>query len=273
MGWDEIPRSPRLRWVILLSWMIPVALASCAVGQEIIVGSDSPSRRLRLPDGPLGLPSVSADASYASVSGKGMISGDYQTYGAHLRLPARPQVCFLLDWQVTTRDSTRHELSGGFKFYLADPWSRSANPDGAIMRPMLRMEAGHRFFGSTGSNGYWLGRVSASLPISHFLTLSGGYSIFDVEEITEVGQAFGQMSLYFADYGWNQRFVNPDGPAGYLAVELQGGGSSVGYFGQSKFLLPLNLNTTVAVVGRGEWLDEPSQKSLSAGFELTIYPN
>ena len=247
-------------------------IATGVCGQEIVVGGDTPGRRLRLPDGMLGLPSINVGAGYASVSGKGMISGDHQSYWASLRLPARPQVCFLLDWNVSTRDSTRYELIGGFKFYLADPWSRAANPDGAIRRPVLRMDAGHRFFGSTGASGYWLGSASLALPISHFLTLSGGYRLFDVDETTEVNQAFGRINVYFADYGWNQRFINPDGPAGYLALVLQGGGSSFGYFGQGKVLLPLNIATTVAIVGRAEWLDDPSQKSLSAGFELTIYP-
>jgi hypothetical protein len=225
-----------------------------------------------LPDGLLGKPMVVVGAGYSSSSGSEKTSGDFHSYWARCRIPMQDRTCLHFSWNLRTRDSNRYEFTGGLKFYSADPLSGPVNPDGRIMRPVVIVDGGFRFYDNDTKNGYWLGDASLQLPASHHLTITGGYRFYEEEEPLELIDYYGRVNVYFASYSESSRFSNPDGPPGYLALGLTGGGSSAGHMGEARVLLPLNRSTTVAVVGWGEWFDDPSQKALSAGFELSVYP-
>ena len=232
--------------------------------------------RVYHPDGILGKPSFNAQFTYASVTGdlKRPV-GDIQRLTFGLDLVAASRLTLLSSVRVVVQDSTRYEVNGGIRLYVVNPLAerRTKNPDGPVGGVSLTVVAGARFSSSGNTTSKMVADGILTVPVSTWVTISGGYRYYEEIERFDVQKGFGSISVYPTGYSRDSAYVNPDGSVGNLAFKLSGGGSVNGIFGEIQLLMPFSGNMTVATIIRGERVPGPPyRRSAIAGFRLSYYP-
>ncbi|MCK4574273.1 MAG: hypothetical protein KAU36_07865 [candidate division Zixibacteria bacterium] len=228
------------------------------------------------PDGFLGQVAFDGSFNYASISTDPTRStDDIQRYHFGLNVVAASRLVLMTSFTAVKQDTAFYEFEGGFRFYTKDPANRAIghNPDGPIGGPVLTVMAGTRYSGSSEPKNTAIADFCLSLPISRQLTIWGGYRYYETLTETDVDQGFGCISYYTRPYVKDSAYANPDGPVGNLALKLSGGGSSEGVFGQLALIFPISGTMSLVAVGRGERVEFPYQRSITAGAAFRIYPS
>lgn len=226
------------------------------------------------PDGSVGNLSFHTMLQYASVDkDKGVPVTDIQKYDFSLNWVVVPKITFLTNYNIIKEDSFRYDISAGLKYYLNNPLSKNhrQNPDGSIGGLSVSLLGGLRYTSSATDVSKFVGDVIVTLPVSLTMSFQGGYRYFEQIEEADVQQGYLSLFFYFSPYKPDSAFVNPDGLVGNLALQVTGGGSSNGVFGQLMFIFPLNNNLSLKTSFRGERVDSPYKQSFFGGLGFSYY--
>lgn len=230
----------------------------------------------RHPDGAVGSATFHGFAQYQQVTKPdGVPSSDIQKYQAELGWVAGDYVDFRSRFLIVNEDSTRYELSAGFKFYTRNPVTSrdKKNADGVVGAPVITIGGGFRYADVAVKNTKMIADFSVLLPVSERLSFLAGYRHYEEIEEQDVVQGYGGINLYLARYNVDSAYANPDGPSGLMAFHLSGGGSSNGVFGDLTFLFPINDNLTWKIAIRGERVGEPYRRVAILGAGFSFYPS
>ncbi len=270
--WTEIFR---LRFISRIATAIAVLCWCSALGvaSNDTTGLISPTAVCH-PDGRLGQFSLNGQFSYASVSAdNGTALKDIQQYVAGIGLVPHDHLSLSTSFEARQQDSTIYELWSDLKIYLKNPLTAvAANADGPTGIPVLHLTGGARYSASPDAATRGLAKAAMIFPVSTILTLTGGYHFYEAIEASDITRTFGSVTLYTNRYPAGKQYLNPDGPPGFLAIKLSGGGSSRGYFGKAEFILPLQQVTTLKLLLGAEQNDLLSHKSLQVGIGVAVYP-
>jgi hypothetical protein len=247
-----------------------------AVGatSEPTTGPSGSTAPLNHPDGLIGRFSLHGRFSYASVSvDDDAVVNDVLRYSVGLGWVLHRRFSLHSDFEARRQDSTRFELSGGIRLYSKDPLAAPvANADGPVGGPVLRLSGGARYSGSSSGAVRAVGEAGVLVPVSTKLSLAAGWRFYEAIETSDITRVFGSVSLYFSRYFRGGRYLNPDGPPGYLATRILAGGSSRGYNGRLEFILPLEQTTSLKVLLGAERNELLNRKTLKAGIGVALYP-
>jgi hypothetical protein len=218
--------------------------------------------------------SLHGQFSYASISANdGAALKDIQQYIAGIGLVPHDHFFLSSSFEARQQDSTIYQLWGDLKIYLKNPLSAIAvNADGPTGIPSLLFTGGARYSASPDSDTRGWGKAAMIFPVSAILTLTGGYNFYEAIETSDVTRGFGSVTFYTSRYLEGKQYLNPDGPPGFLAIRLSGGGSSRGYFGKAELILPLQPVTTLKLLLGAEKNDLLNRESLQVGSGVTVYP-
>ncbi|UCG61208.1 MAG: hypothetical protein JSV52_12925 [Candidatus Zixiibacteriota bacterium] len=230
----------------------------------------------RHPDGAVGSATFHGLFQYQLVTKpEGVPTVDIQKYHAELGWVADDYVTLMARFLTVDEDSLRYELNGGLRIYTRNPVTGSGrrNADGLVGAPVVTLGAGIRYNDFAIKETRMVGDISLLLPVSEQLSLLTGYRAYEAIEEVDVVTAYGGVNLYLLGYSADSSYTNPDGPVGYVAFHLTGGGSSNGIFGDLTLQLPINDNLTWKINIRGERVKFPYRRVAIAGAAFSFYPS
>ncbi|MFC1475062.1 hypothetical protein ACFLQG_00305 [Candidatus Zixiibacteriota bacterium] len=228
------------------------------------------------PDGILGSLSFHANFKYYSVSKDPQYSFvDVEQFAAKLNWVSNSRMSVSAQAIVIKEDSTHYRFGGGIKYYLKNPINsyQNKNHDGTIGFPIISIDG---FISKSSENteeSKLLGIAKLIFPLSKTITFSGGYQYYDELNAFNLRDKFLSIKYYFSYSNPTQMYLNPDGPIGNLVMELSGGASSKGEYGDLSLLFPLNPTLTLFSEMTYEQTEFQNKKSYGIGLGFSYYPS
>jgi hypothetical protein len=170
-------------------------------------------------------------------------------------------------------DTLYYQPSIGLKLYYSDPCiNNNVNPDGAVGRPVFRLDAGLKISEQSRARNVFVSRFEILIPLASSLSLGLGGYYYDNDDPFRVLQYYGQINLFPRSYNSSRPYENPDGIEGWPSFYLTGGGSPNGIFGQLDVAVPLSPQMTLVFYARGERAPSPYVRVATLGVKFRFFP-